>query len=121
MSRSAGASVILVDGRLVAFLRRRNPAIRVMLTEDEPDRSRVARSLAQKLADVALQRQERRSGLLIGSINDAPAGDHFLGRFLEETGFLLTASGYQMRRTMAAALAAQEENTDEDGDDAADA
>ena len=52
MARAAGASVILVNGRLAAFFRRRNPAIRVFLPEDEPERSQVARELAQKLADV---------------------------------------------------------------------
>jgi len=42
--------------------------------------------------------QGRRSGLLIGAINDAPARDHFLARFLAGAGFIDTALGYQMRR-----------------------
>ena len=105
MSRAAGASVILVNGRLTAFLRRRNPAIRSMLPEDEPDRSQVARAVAKTLADIAIQRQSRRSGLLIGTIDDAPAAEHFLARFLEESGFVSTAAGFQMRRATASALA----------------
>ncbi len=113
MSRAAGASVVLVDGQLVAFLRRRNPAIRVMLPEEEPDRSRVARAIAQKLADVAIQRQSRRSGLLIGTINEAPANEHFLAKFLEEAGFQATTFGFQMRRTTAATMGAEEEEDDE--------
>ena len=52
MARVAGASVILVNGQLTAFFRRRNPAINVFLPEDEPERSQVARVLAQKLAEV---------------------------------------------------------------------
>jgi ATP-dependent Lhr-like helicase len=36
--------------------------------------------------------------LLIGDINDAPAREHFLARFLEEAGFVNTAMGFQMRR-----------------------
>ena len=30
-----------------------------------------------------------------------PAGEHFLARFLEESGFVLTAAGFQMRRMAA--------------------
>jgi ATP-dependent Lhr-like helicase len=99
MSRSAGASVVMVNGALAAFLRRRNPAIRVLLPEDEPERSQFARALARKLAEVAVQRQSRKSGLLIGEINGRDAREHFLARFLEESGFLSTALGFQMRRS----------------------
>jgi ATP-dependent Lhr-like helicase len=98
MARAAGASVILVNGRLAAFFRRRNPALRVFLPDEEPDRGQVARELAKKLAQVAIRRQSRRSGLLIATINDAPAGEHTLARFLEESGFVPTAAGFQMRR-----------------------
>ena len=80
MARASGASVILVNGRLAAFFRRRNPAFRVFLPEDEPERTQVARELAQKLAEVAIARQSRRHGVLIGEINEQPAREHFLGR-----------------------------------------
>ncbi|HUQ92545.1 MAG TPA: DEAD/DEAH box helicase [Bryobacteraceae bacterium] len=109
MARAAGASVILVNGRLAAFLRRGNSAIRVMLPEEEPDRSQVARALAQKLAEVAVQRQTRRSGVLIETINDEPAGSHFLARFLEESGFVPSAAGFQMRRVAASVMTEPEE------------
>ncbi|MBS1854056.1 MAG: DEAD/DEAH box helicase [Acidobacteria bacterium] len=98
MSRTSGASVILVNGRLAAFLRRRSPAVRVFLPESEPERSMVARETARKLAEVAIRRQGRRSGLLVGEIEGAPAREHFLAGFLEEAGFVSTANGYQMRR-----------------------
>jgi ATP-dependent Lhr-like helicase len=114
MARAAGASVILVDGQLVAFLRRRNPAIRILLPEDEPERSRIARAIAQKLAEVAIQRQSRRSGLLIETINEMPANDHFLARFLEESGFLPSTAGFQMRRSTAAQLSAVDEDADDE-------
>ncbi len=118
MARAAGASVILVDGRLVAFLRRRNPALRVFLPDEEPERGRVARDLALKLADVAIRRQAKRSGLLIGTINDAPAGEHFLARFLEDSGFVLTASGFVMRRVTPSVLPVpKDEDADEDADE----
>ena len=98
MARAAGANVILVDGQLAAFFRRRNPAIRVFLPPEEPERGQVARQLAQKLAAVAIRLHARRSGLLISTINDEPANGHFLGHLLEESGFVSTAAGYQMRR-----------------------
>jgi ATP-dependent helicase Lhr and Lhr-like helicase len=98
MSRTSGASVVLVNGRLAAFLRRRNPAIRVLLPENEPERSHAAREVARKLAEVAIRRQGKRTGLLIGEIEGVPAREHFLARFLEEAGFVLTAAGFQMRR-----------------------
>jgi ATP-dependent Lhr-like helicase len=98
MARASGAGVILVNGMLAAFLRKRNPAMRVFLPDADPERSTVARSLSGRLAQLALERQARRTGLLIGTINEAPAREHFLARFLEEAGFINTALGYQMRR-----------------------
>jgi ATP-dependent Lhr-like helicase len=97
MARAAGASVVIINGQLTAFLRRRNPSIRVMLPENEPDRTRFARELARTLAEVAVRRQTRRTGLLIGEINDAPAREHFISRFLEEAGFVQSPLGLQMR------------------------
>jgi ATP-dependent Lhr-like helicase len=44
--------------------------------------------------------------LLIGTINDAPANEHFLARFLEQAGFVNTTLGFQMRRVMTAVAAA---------------
>ncbi len=102
LARAAGASVILVDGQLAGFLRRNNPAIRVFLPDNEPERTRVARALAKKLGEVAVARQARRSGLLIGTIDGLSAREHFLARFLEEAGFVSTALGFQMRRVIPA-------------------
>ncbi len=112
MARAAGASVVLVNGRLTAFFRRRNPSIRVFLPENEPERSQVARELAKKLAEVAIRRQSRRHGLLIGEIDDQPARQHFLAPFLQDAGFVDTALGYQMRRVTPAAPAQEIEEED---------
>jgi len=98
MSRTKGAGIILINGVLAAFLRRRNPAIQIFLPENEPERTQFARELSKKLAELAVRRQGRRSGLLISDINNEPARDHFLARFLEESGFTPSAFGYQMRR-----------------------
>ena len=101
MSRTKGAGIILINGALAAFLRRRNPTIQVFLPENEPERTQFARELAKKLAELAIRRQGRRSGLLISDINNEPAREHFLARFLEESGFTPSAFGYQMRRITA--------------------
>jgi ATP-dependent Lhr-like helicase len=99
MARVSGASVILVDGQLVAFVRRRNPAIRVILPDAEPERSQTAAKLARQMAELAVVRQKGRGlGFLIGKINDVPTREHFLARFLEEAGFNDSAGGYYMRR-----------------------
>ncbi|MBV9761943.1 MAG: DEAD/DEAH box helicase [Acidobacteriaceae bacterium] len=112
MARAAGANVILVNGRLAAFFRRRNPALQVFLPDDELERAKVARDLAQRLALVAIRHRTKRSGLMISTINGVPASDHFLARFLEESGFISTAMGFQMRRVIKPA--AEDEPDDED-------
>ena len=121
LSRSSGAAVILINGSLAAFLRRRNAEIQVFLPESEPERTQFARELAKKLAEVAIRRQGRKSGLLVGSINGAPAREHFMARFLEESAFVNTSLGYQMRRVAPIALPAEngpsEEESDADEDD----
>ncbi len=76
----------------------------VFLPEDDPASGKVARELAQKLALVAIRHQSKRGGLLISTINGAPAGEHFLARFLEESGFVSTALGFQMRRVQRPAV-----------------
>ena len=58
--------------------------------------------LARCLANVAHRWQSRRSGLLIGEINDAPARDHCLARFLEDAGFVNGPLGFQVRRPIEA-------------------
>ncbi len=117
MSRTSGAGVILIDGVLSAFLRRRNQEIQVFLPDAEPERTRYARELAKKLAELAIRRQGRKTGLLVGTINGQPAREHFLGRFLEESGFVNTAVGYQMRRIAPAALAEADSRTEAEGED----
>ncbi len=116
MSRTSGAGVILVNGRLAAFLRRRNPDLRVFLPDSDPERSQIAREVARKLAELAIKRQGRRTGLLIGQIDGAPAKEHFLGRFLEESGFLNTALGFQMRRVAPVTALPEADNSPEEED-----
>jgi ATP-dependent Lhr-like helicase len=98
LSRSVGTSVVLVDGRLTAYLRRNSDALTVFLPDAEPEQSSTARALAAKLAEIAIARQKYKSGLLVGEINGTIAKEHFLARFLQEAGFVATSQGYQMRR-----------------------
>jgi ATP-dependent helicase Lhr and Lhr-like helicase len=98
LSRTVGTSVVLVDGKLAAYIRRSSDALTVFLPDSEPDQSTTARALAKKLAEIAIARQRFKTGLLIGEINGVRAQDHFLSRFLQETGFVATSMGYQMRR-----------------------
>jgi ATP-dependent Lhr-like helicase len=116
MSRTSGSGVILINGSLAAFLRRRNPAIRIFLPENEPERTQFARELAKKLAELAVHRQGRRTGLLIGEINNAPAREHFLAPFLEEAGFVNTTMGFQMRRLTPMVPTRDAENSPDDAD-----
>jgi ATP-dependent Lhr-like helicase len=108
----------LINGELSAFLRRQNPALRVFLPESEPEQSIFARALSKKLGEIAIHRQGRKTGLLIGSINGVPAREHFLARFLEDTGFVNTSLGFQMRRVTAIAMLASESKETSAQDDA---
>jgi ATP-dependent Lhr-like helicase len=99
MARTSGAAVVLVDGALTAFLRRNNPAIRVFLPDDEPERTTHARALSAELARAAMRYQQTsRYGMLIADINNGTAREHFLSRFLVEAGFVDTAQGFHIRR-----------------------
>ena len=50
LTRAAYAEVILLNGQLVAWLRRNNPHILVFLPADEPERSQLASGLAHFLS-----------------------------------------------------------------------
>ena len=118
MSRTRGAGVILVNGNLAAFVRKQNPALRVFLPENEPERGQFARALAGKLAELAVRWQGRRSGMLIGEINDVPAREHAIAQRLVGSGFRDTAQGFQMRRVAQVESLpepAEEEEEDEAG------
>ena len=109
---------MLVNGQLAAFVRRRNPLIQVFLPDNEPEKSQYAKALAKKLAELAVRRQTRRQGLFIEKINDMPAREHFIARFLEDAGFVSTVLGFQMRRVSPAALPdTTPPDVEEDADD----
>jgi ATP-dependent Lhr-like helicase len=102
MTRTVGARVVLVDGALTAYLRRGNPNIQVLLPEDEPARSQVARALAEFLV-AYVQRPDNpegrgRNSMLISSVNGAPVAEHPIARFLLEAGFQPAPLGFNVRR-----------------------
>ena len=104
LTRSVGAKVILVDGALIAYLRRGNPNVQVFLPEEEPQRSRVAQGLAEFLVRRVEERKEEgdaRAGMLISTVNGMPAGGHALAKYLLEAGFSAGATGFYVRRKAA--------------------
>jgi ATP-dependent Lhr-like helicase len=104
LTRSVGARVILCDGALVAYLRRGNPNLQTFLPEEEPQRSQVARSLAEFLVRrVQGERGEEdaeRAGLLISTVNGVAVAESVMARFLLDAGFAAGAMGFNVRRNL---------------------
>jgi ATP-dependent Lhr-like helicase len=95
--RSAGARVVLVDGRMTCWIARGGRALLVALPDDEPERTRVARALAAELVALAYRAPEGRRGWLIEEINSEPAIEHPVWRALCDAGFVGTRYGLQLR------------------------
>jgi hypothetical protein len=85
--------VILVNGAAVAYLARGDRQLLTYLPEVEPDRSKVARAVAQVLIDRARSGGDAPRGMLIEEIDAMPAGEHPLTPFLLEVGFVRSALG----------------------------
>ncbi len=96
-SRSAGARVVVVDGRAAAWIARGDRQLLSALPDEEPDRSRVGRALARELVRIAYDDPAERRGWLIAEANGAPAAASPLGPFLLEQGFAVTSGGLQLR------------------------
>jgi ATP-dependent Lhr-like helicase len=104
LTRSVGARVILCDGALVAYLRRGNPNLQVFLPEEEPQRSQVARSLAEFLVRrVQGERggdEAERAGMLISTVNGVAVAESVMARPLLDAGFAAGAMGFNVRRNL---------------------
>jgi ATP-dependent helicase Lhr and Lhr-like helicase len=100
LTRSVGARVILCDGALVAYLRRGNPNVQLFLPEEEPQRSQVARSVAEFLVTRVHDDEDAsgRGGMLISSVNGVAVAEHWMARFLLDAGFAAGAMGFNVRR-----------------------
>jgi ATP-dependent helicase Lhr and Lhr-like helicase len=103
LTRSVGASVVLRNGELVAYLRRGNLNLQVFLPVEEPERSQSARDLSQFLVqtaqmEMAAREGDRGAGLLIAQINGQPVGVQFMAPFLLDAGFHAAPNGFNVRR-----------------------
>jgi ATP-dependent helicase Lhr and Lhr-like helicase len=96
-SRSAGARVVLVDGRAAAWIGRGDRQLLMALPADEPDRSRVGRALARELVRLAYDGPDDRRGWLLADINGTPATSTPLANYFVEAGFTASSGGLQLR------------------------
>jgi ATP-dependent Lhr-like helicase len=94
LTRVVGATVILVDGEMTAYLARGNRELTVHLPEVEPFHSRRAKAAADALVRYG------RSGPLVfvTTINDQPASAHPYSAYLEAAGFARGALGMNLPR-----------------------
>jgi ATP-dependent Lhr-like helicase len=94
-ARSVGATVILVNGALAAYLPRGDRQLLTFLPDAEPDRSRMGRAIARVLIDRARAGGDAPRGMLIEEIDGVPAPTHAMAGYLKEAGFIAGALGMQ--------------------------
>jgi ATP-dependent helicase Lhr and Lhr-like helicase len=93
-TRSVGATVILVNGALAAYLARGDRVLVTNLPEAEPERSKTARAIADVLIERARSGDPPR-GMLIEEIDGVTPSAHPLTPFLAHAGFIPGALGMQ--------------------------
>jgi ATP-dependent Lhr-like helicase len=93
--RSAGAQVVLHDGRLIGWLGRVEQNLMTFLPAEEPLRSHASRALAQTLA--GLVGEGRRKALLIARVDGAQVADSPLAGELRAAQFIPGIKGYLKR------------------------
>jgi ATP-dependent helicase Lhr and Lhr-like helicase len=100
-TRSVGATVILVNGSLGAYLARGDRQLVVWLPEAEPERSNTGRAVARALIERArsgpggTENEEAPRGMLIEEIDGQPSTSHPLAPYLADAGFVAGAMGFQ--------------------------
>jgi ATP-dependent Lhr-like helicase len=97
-TRTVGATVILADGALVAYLARGDRQLLTWLPESEPQRSQASRAIAGALIERARAGGETPRGMLIEEIDGGSSTRHPLSPFLVEAGFIPGALGFQATR-----------------------
>ena len=105
LQRSAGSHVVLVDGRLAAFVSRGGREVFPSLPDEEPLRSTVARAAARALARWAEASGRPALGWAGGA--DAGLAEGPLARFLAEVGFVRSGPGFRLESTAAASRAGE--------------
>ena len=94
-TRSVGATVVLVNGGIAAYLARGDRQLLTWMPDAEPDRSKVARSVARALIDRARTGGDAPRGMLIEQIDGLLPAAHVLAPYLAEAGFTSGALGMQ--------------------------
>ena len=94
-TRTVGATVVLVDGALAAYLARGDRMLLTFLPEAEPERSKAAREVARALIARAREGGESPRGMLLEDIDGAPATLHGIARFLTDAGFVAGSPGFR--------------------------
>ena len=85
-TRSVGATVILVNGALAAYLARGDRQLVTFLPDAEPDRSKAGRAIARVLIDRARTGGDSPRGMLIEEIDGMPPSRHPMSPWLTEAG-----------------------------------
>jgi len=97
-TRSVGASVILVDGALAAYLARGDRQLLTFLPDAEPQRSKTARAIARALRErsrTPVGDDQSPRGMLIEEIDGVPPSAHPIAPHLARAGFHTGAMGFQ--------------------------
>src|SRR5262249_51881055 len=94
-TRSVGATVILVNGALAAYLARGERQLTTFLPQTEPERSKAARAVARVLIDRARSGTDRPRGMLLEEIDGIASARHTMSSYLTEAGFVAGALGLQ--------------------------
>ena len=95
--RAVGATVILVNGALAAYLARGDRQLLAFLPESEPERSKTGRAIGQALIERArggTGGDDGPRGMLIEEIDGIVPASHPLAPYLAESGFVAGAMGF---------------------------
>jgi ATP-dependent helicase Lhr and Lhr-like helicase len=97
-TRSVGASVVLVDGWLAAYLARGDRQLLTYLPDAEPLRSKTARAIARALRErsrTPVGEEQAPRGMLLEEVDGVPPSAHPIAPYLARVGFLTGALGFQ--------------------------
>lgn len=92
-SRSVGASVLLLEGELVGFLSSSRNHLTTFLPDDQPQRTRTAKAIAEALVGTAAEGR----AVLITKVDDRSVSQSALAQPLSAAGFEPTSRGFLMR------------------------
>jgi ATP-dependent Lhr-like helicase len=97
-TRTVGATVILVNGALSAYLARGDRLLLTFLPEAEPQRSKAAQAIARALRErsrMPVGEDLMPRGMLIEEIDGVPPSAHPMAPHLARAGFISGAMGFQ--------------------------